>query len=114
MGEYNDPIVSRVIGRLHRLALVPELDAEALHLRRYAMGDSEEFHLDTDMKEDLRRPLTAMIYLNDAQGGETVFPHVDGYSQGSPSCKSVEECCNLQQGLRIQPLLGRVIFFHSE
>ncbi len=52
---------------------------EKLRLKRYVPGGVEHFppHVDVMRAEESRRFLTAILYLNDPGGGETIFPKLD-------------------------------------
>ncbi len=52
---------------------------EKLRLKRYVPGGVEHFppHVDVMRAEESRRFLTAILYLNDPGGGETLFPGLD-------------------------------------
>ncbi|HEX4862385.1 MAG TPA: 2OG-Fe(II) oxygenase [Rhizomicrobium sp.] len=56
-----------------------QVDAERVRLKRYLPGGKDKFptHVDVMNSEQSRRFLTAILYLNEPGGGETVFPHLD-------------------------------------
>jgi prolyl 4-hydroxylase len=56
-----------------------KVDAERLRLKRYMPGGSDHFppHVDVMTAQESRRFMTAILYLNDCGGGETVFPGLD-------------------------------------
>jgi prolyl 4-hydroxylase len=56
-----------------------KVDAERIRLKRYMPGGQDHFppHVDVTNAEESRRFLTAILYLNDPGGGETVFPGLD-------------------------------------
>lgn len=53
--------------------------SEEIRLKRYMPGGRDEFppHVDVLDDADSRRFITAILYLNDPGGGETVFPGLD-------------------------------------
>jgi hypothetical protein len=55
------------------------VDAEKLRLKCYRLGGEDRFppHVDVMTAAESRRFLTAILYLNDPGGGETVFPGLD-------------------------------------
>jgi hypothetical protein len=56
-----------------------KVDAERLRLKRYLPGGEDQFptHVDVMTAGESRRFLTAILYLNDPGGGETIFPDLD-------------------------------------
>jgi prolyl 4-hydroxylase len=69
-----------------------KVDAERIRLKRYMPGGQDHFppHVDVTNAEESRRFLTAILYLNDPGGGETVFPGLD---------------------LQVMPAPGRMVIF---
>jgi hypothetical protein len=57
----------------------PNFALEHIQLKRYLPGGRDQFlpHVDTVDQLSGRRFMTAMIYLNDTDGGETAFPTLD-------------------------------------
>jgi hypothetical protein len=55
------------------------VNAEKLRLKRYMPGGEDHFptHVDVTNHDQARRFLTAILYLNEPGGGETVFPQMD-------------------------------------
>lgn len=55
------------------------VDAERIRLKRYLPGGEDKFptHVDVMTAAESRRFLTAILYLNDPGGGETLFPTLD-------------------------------------
>jgi hypothetical protein len=53
-----------------------KVDAERIRLKRYMPGGGDHFppHVDVMTADESRRFMTAILYLNDPGGGETVFP----------------------------------------
>ncbi|HEV2652058.1 MAG TPA: 2OG-Fe(II) oxygenase [Rhizomicrobium sp.] len=68
------------------------VDAEKIRLKRYLPGGDDKFppHVDVMTSEESRRFLTAILYLNDPGGGETIFPGL---------------------GLTVTPAPGRIVVF---
>ena len=56
-----------------------KVDVERLRLKRYKPGGEDQFppHVDVMTALESRRFLTAILYLNEPGGGETVFPGLD-------------------------------------
>jgi hypothetical protein len=56
-----------------------KVDAERVRLKRYLPDGKDKFptHVDVMNPEQSRRFLTAILYLNEPGGGETVFPALD-------------------------------------
>ena len=69
-----------------------KVDVERLRLKRYLPGGGDRFppHVDVMTSEESRRFLTAILYLNEPGGGETVFPDL---------------------GLTVTPAPGRMVIF---
>ncbi len=69
-----------------------KVDVERLRLKRYLPGGEDQFppHVDVMTAEESRRFLTAILYLNDPGGGETIFPDL---------------------GLTVTPAPGRMVIF---
>jgi prolyl 4-hydroxylase len=57
----------------------PEFAFEQIRVKRYLPNGRDEFppHVDVMGQTSSRRFMTAMIYLNSVEGGETVFPSLD-------------------------------------
>jgi len=73
--ESTIPLLKHVLKRIHRVAYLPDTDAEALQIGRYTSGQKYESHVDTDPSHDVERPATLLIYLSDVEaGGDTLFP----------------------------------------
>ena len=53
-----------------------KVDLEKIRLKRYMPGGQDRFptHVDVTNSEESKRFLTAILYLNDPGGGETIFP----------------------------------------
>lgn len=129
--EREIPILRHILKRVHRMAHVPDEDAEALQIGRYSLGQKYELHLDSDPVHDVSRPATMIVYLNDVeQGGETIFALTP---EAKKACKSsfhedvpgdqrfgVANCCEADspQGgskglLRIAAKRGRAVLFFN-
>ncbi|CAE7428833.1 P4H3 [Symbiodinium sp. CCMP2456] len=73
--ERDDPDVFHLLKRMHRASRIPDDDAEALQIGHYGVGEKYETHQDSDPRNDVARPATLIVYLNDVEeGGETLFP----------------------------------------
>merc|ERR1711892_1488810 len=63
-------------------------------------------YLQSDSKPEGDRPATIIIYLNDVDGGETV------YARGK--CESLKDCCKPESGaLRVPPKAGSAVLHYS-
>lgn len=118
------PVLQHVLKRLHRVAHVPDTDAEGLQVGRYGPGQKYESHIDSDPSHDVMRPATFLLYLNDVEsGGDTLFP-----LKKSGACKAAwhktpqgnqtygcSVCCDYDKEgtIRIRPRKGRAILFFN-
>mmetsp|Transcript_27338 Transcript_27338/g.63743 ORF Transcript_27338/g.63743 Transcript_27338/m.63743 type:complete len:290 (+) Transcript_27338:75-944(+) len=110
----SDPVISRIIRRLHRFARVPLGHAEQLQIGRYRVGEKYECHFDSEVMVNIVRPATVIVYLADVPaGGETIFPL--GETCGSMDRQS--RCCNTSLShtsvKQIHPKKGKAILFHT-
>jgi len=121
-------VVSHVLKRMHRVARVPDTDAEALQIGSYGIGEKYETHIDSDPPHDVSRPITMLTYLSEPElGGETLFPLK---AEGSQACTAVmhegpdgiasfgiKSCCESEKVpdgmVRVSPRRGRVVLFYS-
>jgi len=121
--ERSIPLLRHIIKRLHRAARIPDDDAEALQIGHYDVGEKYELHLDTDPSNDVPRPATLIIYLNEAEsGGETLFPtnvearaSCTGWHEGADgsSVYGIAHCCSTEDPnwLKIPTKTGRAVLF---
>lgn len=122
--ETDHPVLRHVIKRMHRVARIPDTNAEALQIGRYEVGTKYEGHVDSDPPHDVARPMTLIAYLKDVEeGGYTMFPlgerrncsskwHVTPSGEKKFGC---HYCCELpqQDSLRVKPKQGRAVLFFS-
>lgn len=82
LGTHEDAVVERIEKRISMVAMIPQANAEALHILRYQDGQKYEVHSDwfRDKVNQVpekggQRLATALMYLTTPEeGGETVFP----------------------------------------
>jgi len=101
--EQGHPVITAILKRLHRVARVPEMNAEPLELVRYT-GDAP-VPVRHDAGSVKERVATVLIYLSDADGGDTFFPR--------GKCNDVADCCSGQNALRVPPRKGRGLLFYA-
>jgi len=127
--EDTDPVISKLVDRMHSLAMVPREHGEPLAIARYGRGEYYGWHIDSDEKES--RLATVLVYLNSPLGGgETIFPFAKASSSEGPakpppfspqrgpdaSAKPLELYCKgatRQHGLRVKPRAGDALVFFS-
>ncbi len=66
-----------VCSRLSDIANIPLANAEAMNILRYKEGQEYKPHYDALAETDNQRILTCIVYLNNAAGGGTAFPHLN-------------------------------------
>eukprot|EP00439_Symbiodinium_sp_Y106_P048077 s1171_g6.t1 len=120
--ERDDPDVFHLLKRMHRASRIPDDDAEALQIGHYGVGEKYETHQDSDPGNDVARPATLIVYLNDVEdGGETLFPLGNrqdctmqwrAAADGS-SVFGASACCDRSDLLRVSPKKGRAVLFFN-
>ncbi|CAE7843568.1 P4H7, partial [Symbiodinium microadriaticum] len=120
--ERDDPDVFHLLKRMHRASRIPDDDAEALQIGHYGVGEKYETHQDSDPRNDVARPATLIVYLNDVEdGGETLFPLGNRHdctmqwraaADGS-SVFGASACCDRSDLLRVSPKKGRAVLFFN-
>lgn len=122
--EKNIPLLRHILRRMHRVARIPDTDAEALQIGRYESMQKYESHLDTDPGHDVERPATLLTYLSDVEsGGDTLFPlnqrsecssrwHKDANGNRVFGCA---KCCDahLPGTIQVRPKKGSAILFFN-
>ena len=108
----------------------PRMNSQVL---RYGVGDHYHYHLDNGGSSAISgRVLTALVYLSDAQGGETNWPMANGTDQApldvvdrdlsKPNAVQWNHVhrlrehfhnCQTTQGLTLAPRRGTVALFYS-
>ncbi|CAE7868172.1 P4H3 [Symbiodinium sp. KB8] len=121
--ERDDPDVFHLLKRMHRASRIPDDDAEALQIGHYGVGEKYETHQDSDPRNDVARPATLIVYLNDVEdGGETLFPLGNRHdctmqwraaADGS-SVFGASACCARSDLLRVSPKKGRAVLSSSQ
>eukprot|EP00746_Dinoflagellata_sp_MGD_P046602 gnl/MRDRNA2_/MRDRNA2_21455_c0_seq1.p1 gnl/MRDRNA2_/MRDRNA2_21455_c0~~gnl/MRDRNA2_/MRDRNA2_21455_c0_seq1.p1 ORF type:complete len:224 (+),score=27.94 gnl/MRDRNA2_/MRDRNA2_21455_c0_seq1:17-688(+) len=81
--EEKRKIIKRILKRMHLYARMPMEAGESLQFVRYEVGDKYELHLDSQHPSHLRLA-TALLYLNEVEGGETVFPMIGELNYSKP------------------------------
>lgn len=128
--ERDTPLLRHIIKRLHRMARVPDDDAEAIQVGHYHVGQKYEVHMDTSPATDVARPRTIIVYLNDVEGGgETIFPVTNKNKQacrgwheaaeeGGEKLFGLRNCCDPSAPggggdgmVRVTPKRGRAVLF---
>jgi len=130
--ERDTPIVRHIIKRMHRMARVPDDEAEAIQVGHYDVGQKYEVHMDTSPETDVARPRTMIVYLSNVEGGgETIFPVTeenknacrgwhDAAEEGKEQIFGLRNCCDpLAPGgggdgmVRVTPKRGRAVLFFN-
>jgi len=71
--ERDDPVIRRVVRRMHGIGMVPLKYGEDVQVTRYPSGTNYTLHLDSS--PETGRLVTVLIFLRDVEeGGHTVFP----------------------------------------
>ncbi|CAJ1371738.1 unnamed protein product [Effrenium voratum] len=120
--ERDLPEVFHILKRMHRAALIPEDDAEALQIGHYSVEEKYETHQDSDPRSGVARPATMIVYLNDVEeGGETLFPLSHRRecnmrwrrdAEGNQRF-GIQNCCDREDLLRISAKKGRAVLFFN-
>ncbi len=69
-----DPILSRLADDIHAALGFANVHGQTMRFRRYSAGNSHPAHLDCYELAGYSLLATAILYLDDADGGETHFP----------------------------------------
>lgn len=120
--ERDTPAIYQILKRMHRAALFPDDDAEALQIGHYGVAEKYEMHPDSDPRNDVARPATLITYLNDVEeGGETLFP-LGNRSACTMQWRQddvgnqrfgIQNCCDRRELLRIAAKKGRAVLFFN-
>jgi len=126
--EENIEVVSHMLKRMHRYARIPEANAELTQIRRDAIGEKFELHVDSGGRDDVLRPATILTFLSDVDaGGEVLFTRgVAGRELCSQDwhgrddghrAHDIGNCCELEElpegMVRVLPKRGRAILFYN-
>lgn len=128
--EIEEPLLARVLARVHLYARMPLRHGEMLQVARYRGSEKYELHRDSD--NGVRRLATAIIYLSEdegLQGGETIFPMAGPVDPSKPRAVAVDldriahgfevklrplaEVCSEGEGVLIGPREGRLVLFYN-
>eukprot|EP00747_Dinoflagellata_sp_TGD_P145589 gnl/TRDRNA2_/TRDRNA2_176601_c4_seq5.p1 gnl/TRDRNA2_/TRDRNA2_176601_c4~~gnl/TRDRNA2_/TRDRNA2_176601_c4_seq5.p1 ORF type:complete len:636 (+),score=105.02 gnl/TRDRNA2_/TRDRNA2_176601_c4_seq5:2-1909(+) len=123
--EKDEPLLAHILKRMHRVAHVPDDEAEALQVGRYELDQKYEMHIDSAPEHDVARPATMIIFLEEpSAGGETFWPisrangdscRADWHVVDGEKTFGAKHCCaNPPPGsVRVVPKKGRAILFWS-
>lgn len=102
------PFIQVLVRRLYKLARIPLGHGERIQIGRYRIGEKYDCHFDSEPRQGVLRAATAIVYLSNAEGGETLFPM-------EQKCYVLERCCNSTNPamLRVHPRKGRAVLFFS-
>lgn len=128
--EMAEPLLARVLARIHLYARMPLRHGEMLQVARYRGGEKYELHRDSD--NSVRRLATAIVYLSEdegLQGGETIFPMAGPLDPSKPRAVAVDldriahgfevklrplaEVCGEREGVLIGPREGRLVLLYN-
>lgn len=109
-----NPVIARIVRRLHRFARVPLGHGEQIQVGKYGVGEKYECHFDSEVSVDVVRPATIIVYLSDVEaGGETIFPM-------GQDCQPLKKCCgehsnvSAEKGVRqVHPKMGMAMLFYT-
>jgi hypothetical protein len=116
-------LIGAVTRRMHTAARIPFSHGELLQATEYVAseGGKYEFHLDAD--PDVPRLATFIVYLADADGGETIWPWKtsNGTDADGPLPKPREgetpepmlPYCDSQSYLKVAPRRGRAVLMYN-
>jgi len=104
------PVISRIVRRMYRFARIPLGHGEQIQIGRYKVGQMYKCHYDSEVRVDVVRPATLLVYISDVgAGGDTVFPF-------GHDCSNLGDCCHGNATLplrRIKPKMGRAVLFYT-
>eukprot|EP01065_Artemidia_motanka_P019507 TRINITY_DN2320_c0_g1_i1.p1 TRINITY_DN2320_c0_g1~~TRINITY_DN2320_c0_g1_i1.p1 ORF type:complete len:349 (+),score=127.69 TRINITY_DN2320_c0_g1_i1:125-1048(+) len=120
--ETSDPIVRKLLERIHEHVFIPMAYGEPVQVAKYGPGEYYEFHKDSDTK--VGRYATVIVYLQDVEaGGETVFPAVnrrDHAKLGLPNIQwgqqeqpPMKPFCEHADVTKVAPKRGRAVLFFN-
>lgn len=127
------PLLRRLRRRFSDVALMHESLAEPLQIARYRPSERYGLHTDSDIRGDVLRIATVLVYLSDGfEGGETIFPRVSltgwgslpplpkmiaagGHEMLMKQLNNLEKYCDPQatRVLRVRPRQGDALLFFS-
>ena len=102
------PSIRPLVRRLYKLARMPLGHGERIQIGRYRIGEKYDCHFDSELRQGVLRAATVIVYLSEADGGETLFPM-------GQNCHILEQCCNRSSSdtMRVHPKKGRALLFFS-
>lgn len=129
--EMAEPLLARLLARIHLYARMPLRHGEMLQVARYRGTEKYELHRDSD--NTVRRLATAIVYLSESgsglRGGETIFPMSGPLDPSKPRAVAVDleriahgfevklrplaELCGEREGVLIEPKEGRLALFYN-
>eukprot|EP00448_Togula_jolla_P024027 CAMPEP_0170570792 /NCGR_PEP_ID=MMETSP0224-20130122/1305_1 /TAXON_ID=285029 /ORGANISM="Togula jolla, Strain CCCM 725" /LENGTH=274 /DNA_ID=CAMNT_0010893105 /DNA_START=51 /DNA_END=871 /DNA_ORIENTATION=+ len=108
--HHDIPMIADVVHRMHLLARVPLGHGEQLQVGRYTVGEKYDVHYDSDLRSNMIRTVTVIVYLSDVEaGGHTVFPM-------GTFCNPLTLCCNANATSPVRhfhPKKGEALMFYS-
>eukprot|EP00438_Fugacium_kawagutii_P015938 Skav217919 [mRNA] locus=scaffold795:311820:312596:- [translate_table: standard] len=106
-------LIRPLVRRLYKLARIPLGHGERIQIGRYRIGEKYDCHFDSELRQGVIRSATVIVYLSDAEGGETLFPM-------GQDCRVLTECCSGSTNSTshnpmklLHPKQGRAILFFS-
>ncbi|KAG8039340.1 hypothetical protein GUJ93_ZPchr0039g14220 [Zizania palustris] len=114
-----DPIVAGIEEKIAAWTFLPKENGEDIQVLRYKHGEKYEKHYDyfTDNVNTIHgghRIATVLMYLTDvAEGGETVFPLAEEFTDGGTNTEdaTLSECA--QKGVAVKPRKGDALLFFN-
>ncbi|EAY98503.1 hypothetical protein OsI_20415 [Oryza sativa Indica Group] len=114
-----DPIVAGIEEKIAAWTFLPKENGEDIQVLRYKHGEKYERHYDyfSDNVNTLRgghRIATVLMYLTDvAEGGETVFPLAEEFTESGTNNEdsTLSECA--KKGVAVKPRKGDALLFFN-
>ncbi|KAL5230161.1 hypothetical protein ABZP36_028937 [Zizania latifolia] len=114
-----DPIVAGIEEKIAAWTFLPKENGEDIQVLRYKHGEKYEQHYDyfADNVNTIRgghRIATVLMYLTDvAEGGETVFPLAEEFTDGGTNTEdaTLSECA--RKGVAVKPRKGDALLFFN-
>lgn len=112
------PILKEIAKLAGTLSGLPWKNAEPVSLTKYTLKQNYGLHYDSGFfmngKKTFRKA-TFLLYLNNVEGGETVFPYATNETDSIKQVerKPIEEVCGSERGVKIPPVLGSCVVFYN-
>ncbi|ETW01536.1 hypothetical protein H310_06193 [Aphanomyces invadans] len=109
-------IVHNLLPRVEHFFPNTTLQIESAALTRYTKGQSYSWHVDAyDARTLHARAITFLAYLNDVDGGETVFAHIAQNGSTFPYRTPLDRACatSSSQHVKVAPQAGRALLFQN-